>query len=110
MNFPTNITVSCQSERSQSQNKETALKILKNKLFQLQQQQQLEKIEEVRGEVLQAAWGNQIVSYVLHPYKLVKDHLTKWESKDPDSVLDGGLDDLIIAYLKWKKGNTPSST
>jgi peptide chain release factor 2 len=97
---PTNIVVAIQNERSQLQNKETAMTILRSKLAQLQQEQHLESIAELRGPNEQAAWGNQIRSYVLHPYKQVKDLRTRLESTDPEAVLDGSLDEFITAYLE----------
>jgi peptide chain release factor 2 len=97
---PTGITVTCQNERSQKQNKETALKILRAKLLQLELEKQQKEKQQIRGEYHEAAWGNQIRSYVLHPYKLVKDHRTKFESKDPDAVLGGDLKPFIEAELK----------
>ncbi|TXG76708.1 peptide chain release factor 2 [Patescibacteria group bacterium] len=97
---PTGIVVAIQNERSQLQNKETAMTILRSKLAQLQHEQHLESVAELKGPNEQAAWGNQIRSYVLHPYKQVKDLRTKLESTDPDAVLDGGLDDFITAYLE----------
>ena len=98
--LPTNIVVAIQNERSQLQNKETAMTILRSKLAQLQQEQHLENVAELKGPNEQAAWGNQIRSYVLHPYKQVKDLRTRHESSDPDAVLDGDLDDFIAAYLE----------
>lgn len=98
--LPTNIVVAIQNERSQLQNKETALTILRSKLAQLQIEQHAEKISELKGPNEQAAWGNQIRSYVLHPYKMVKDLRTKHESSDPDLVLDGNLDPFIDSYLE----------
>lgn len=98
--LPTGIVVAIQNERSQLQNKETALTILRSKLAQLQLEQHAEKLSELKGPNEQAAWGNQIRSYVLHPYKLVKDLRTRHESSDPDAVLDGALDDFIDAYLE----------
>jgi peptide chain release factor 2 len=103
VHLPTKITVSCQNERSQLQNRETALKILKIKLHQLELKKQQEQKQELRGEFQSAEWGSQIRSYVLHPYKMVKDHRTKFEVKDPDAVLDGELEDFIDAYLKKLK-------
>ena len=97
--LPTNIVVTIQNERSQLQNKETALTILRSRLAQLQLEQHAEKIGELKGPSEQAAWGNQIRSYVLHPYKQVKDLRTRYESSDPDAVLDGDLDPFINAYL-----------
>lgn len=98
--LPTSIVVAIQNERSQLQNKETAMTILRSKLAQLQQEQHLENVAELKGPNEQAAWGNQIRNYVLHPYKQVKDLRTKLESTDPDSVLDGNLNDFITAYLE----------
>jgi peptide chain release factor 2 len=98
--LPTNITVTIQNERSQLQNKETALTILRSKLVQLQLEQHKEKIDELKGPNEQAAWGNQIRNYVLHPYNMVKDLRTKFETSDTQSVLDGEIDSFIEAYLK----------
>lgn len=98
---PTNISVAIQNERSQIQNKQTALTILRSKLVQLQLEQHAEKISELKGPNQSAEWGNQIRNYVLHPYKQVKDLRTKYETSDPDSVLDGNLDNLINAYLEY---------
>jgi len=100
--LPTGIVVRCQNERSQLQNKQTALKILKAKLVQVQAQAKGETLDKIRGEVLAAAWGNQIRSYVLQPYKQVKDHRTAYTSSDPDGVLDGNLDDFVESYLRWQ--------
>lgn len=100
--LPTKITVTCQNERSQAQNKQTALKILKSKLILAKLQEQQKEKDQVRGEVLAAEWGNQIRSYVLQPYKMVKDHRTNFESKEPEEVLDGKLDDFIRAYHESK--------
>lgn len=98
--LPTNIVVAIQNERSQLQNKETAMTILRSRLAQLQLEQHAEKISELKGPNEQAAWGNQIRSYVLHPYKQVKDLRTRHETSDPDAVLDGKLNDFIDAYLE----------
>jgi peptide chain release factor 2 len=98
--IPTNIVVAIQNERSQLQNKETAMTILRSKLAQLQLEQHQENIRELKGPNEQAAWGNQIRSYVLHPYKQVKDLRTGYTSTDPDDVLDGKLNDFIEAYLE----------
>jgi len=97
---PTKISVSCQNERSQQQNKETALKILKSKLHKRYLEQQHQEKQQLRGEYQSAEWGNQARSYVLHPYKMVKDHRTKFETSDVDSVLDGKLDQLVESYLR----------
>lgn len=101
---PTSIVVAIQNERSQLQNKETALKILRGKLAQLQLEQHAEKISELKGPDVQAAWGNQIRNYVLHPYTLVKDSRTKYETNDAQSVLDGQIGDFIEAYLQQSVG------
>lgn len=93
--IPTNIVVSIQNEKSQIQNKETAMKILRSKLAQLQMEQHAEKISELKGPNQEAAWGNQIRNYVLHPYTLVKDTRTKFEVKDAQKVLDGDLDPFL---------------
>lgn len=103
--LPTNIVVAIQNERSQLQNRETAMTIVRSRLAQLQLEQHAEKISELKGPNEQAAWGNQIRSYVLHPYKQVKDLRTRYETSDPDDVLDGNLDPLIDAYLEFDIGN-----
>lgn len=98
--IPTGLTVAIQNERSQIQNKETALTVLRSRLAQLQTEQHAQKLGELKGPNQSAEWGNQIRSYVLHPYKQVKDLRTKYETSDPDKVLDGDLDPLINAYLE----------
>jgi peptide chain release factor 2 len=103
--LPTGIVVACQNERSQYQNREFAMKILMAKLLEQQIEQKAEEIARLKGEHISAEWGNQIRSYVLHPYKLVKDHRTGYEITDPDRVLDGGLEDLIHAYLMYTVGD-----
>lgn len=97
---PTGISVACQNERSQQQNKETALKILKSKVYQYYQAEREEEKQALRGEFKEAAWGNQIRSYVLQPYKLVKDHRTGFETQNVETVLDGGLEEFVGAYLR----------
>ena len=99
--LPTGIVVQCQNERSQFQNKDKAMQMLKAKLNMLKQEANAEKLSDIRGEVKDIAWGNQIRSYVLQPYKLVKDLRTNQEVANADAVLDGGLDPFINAYLKW---------
>lgn len=99
--MPTGIVVAIQNERSQLQNKETAMTILRSKLAQLQIDQHKEKISELKGPNEQAAWGNQIRSYVLHPYSMVKDLRTRHETNDTGGVLDGKIDDFINAYLEY---------
>lgn len=100
--IPTGIVVKCQNERSQHQNKETALTYLKAKLAALSEAKAEEEKKRIRGEYSSAEWGNQIRSYVLQPYKLVKDHRTEYEEHDPESVLDGKLDGFVENYLRWK--------
>jgi peptide chain release factor 2 len=97
---PTGIVVACQVERYQARNKEIALKLLKAKLFARAEEERRKEKAQLRGEYLTPGWGNQIRSYVLHPYKQVKDLRTGFESKKPDAVLDGELDDFIEAELK----------
>lgn len=101
--LPTKIVAACQSERSQAQNKERAMKLLFTKLYQKKLKEKEKEKTELRGELTSAEWGNQIRSYVLHPYKMVKDHRTKIESKNPEEVLDGRLDEFIEAELKSQK-------
>jgi peptide chain release factor 2 len=97
---PTGLVVTCQNERSLLQNKENALRVLKARLLVIQQEEQEEKISELRGEYTKAEWGSQIRSYVLHPYQLVKDHRTDYETGNTQSVLDGDIDPFIEAYLR----------
>lgn len=97
--LPTGIVVQCQNERSQHKNKATAMKILKARLYELEMHKRAQKMEEIHKEKKIIAWGSQIRSYVLHPYRLVKDHRTGMERGDADSVLDGDIDDFIEAYL-----------
>jgi peptide chain release factor 2 len=99
--IPTGIVVAIQNERSQLQNRETAMTILRSKLAQLMQEQHLEKLSELKGPNEQAAWGNQIRNYVLHPYTMVKDTRTKHETTDAQAVLDGNLNDFIESYLDY---------
>lgn len=103
VHIPTGITVQCQNERSQLQNKETAMRVLQSKLQTLQEEKEEQERLKLRGEYKSPEWGNQIRNYVLHPYKMVKDVRTKYETKEPDDVLNGDLDPLIEAYLKWQK-------
>jgi peptide chain release factor 2 len=99
--FPTGIVVQCQNERSQHMNKEKAMQMLKAKLLLLREQENREKLDDIRGEVKDNAWGSQIRSYVLQPYKMIKDHRTGEETSNVDAVLDGDIDRFINAYLKW---------
>lgn len=99
--IPTGIVVQCQNERSQFQNKDKAMQMLKAKLYMLQKEANAEKLSDIRGEVKEIGWGNQIRSYVLQPYTMVKDHRTEAETGNVDAVLDGGIDLFINAYLKW---------
>ncbi len=97
--LPTGIVVSCQNERSQLSNRETAMRMLKSRLYHLAQQRQLDRIEDLKGEVFDIAWGSQIRSYVFCPYTMVKDHRTGYETSDVDGVMDGDLDAFINAWL-----------
>ena len=99
--IPTGTVVQCQNERSQHQNKDKAMQMLKAKLYLLKQQEAEEKLSGIRGEVTDIGWGNQIRSYVMQPYTMVKDHRTSEETGNVDAVLDGGIDIFINAYLKW---------
>ncbi len=99
--LPTGIVVQCQNERSQHQNKDKAMQMLKAKLYLLKQQENAEKASGIRGEVKEIGWGNQIRSYVMQPYTMVKDHRTNEESGNVASVMDGNIDPFINAYLKW---------
>ena len=101
--LPTNIVVQCQNERSQHQNKAKAMQMLKAKLFLLKQQENAEKLSDIRGDVKEIGWGSQIRSYVMQPYTMVKDHRTGAETGNVDSVMDGNLDHFISEYLKWRR-------
>lgn len=104
--LPTGLVATCQNERSQYQNKETALKVLQSRILEREIAKRAEEQARLKGEHVAAGWGNQIRSYVLHPYKMVKDHRTSYETSDPTSVLDGELDEFIKAYLKSTIGET----
>ena len=99
--YPTGIVVQCQNERSQHMNKDKAMQMLKAKLYLLKQQENLNKESGIRGEVKEIGWGNQIRSYVMQPYTMVKDHRTNQEVSNVNAVLDGNIDPFINAYLKW---------
>lgn len=100
--IPTNIVVSCQSERSQIQNRDTAMKMLKSKLLNLKEKEHKDKIEDLKGNQMDIAWGSQIRSYVFCPYTMVKDHRTNYEVGNIQGVMDGDLDDFMDAYLKME--------
>ena len=100
--IPTNIVVSCQSERSQIQNRETAMKMLKSKLLDLKEKEQKEKIEDLKGVQKDIAWGSQIRSYVFCPYTMVKDHRTNYEVGNVQAVMNGDIDEFMESYLKMK--------
>lgn len=100
--LPTGVVVQCQNERSQHMNKDKAMQMLRAKLYMLQLEANAEKLSDIRGEVTEIGWGNQIRSYVMQPYTLVKDHRTNTESGNVDAVLDGAIDPFINGYLKWK--------
>ncbi len=103
--LPSGIVVSCQNERSLNQNRQVALKVLRARLYELEEQKRQEELAELKGDHVDAGWGNQIRSYVLHPYQMVKDHRTNCESSNPTSVLDGDLDDFMEAYLRSQVGD-----
>jgi len=102
--LPTGIVASCQSQRSQHRNKEIALRVLQTRLLELERAKEAEERTKLKGEHLTAAWGNQIRSYVLHPYRMVKDHRTGYEISDAEAVLDGELDEFMEAYLRSQLG------
>ena len=97
--LPSGIKVTCQNERSQHQNKEIAMRILTARLVERERQRRAEEMAKIKGEHISPEWGNQIRSYVLHPYRMVKDHRTGWETSDSDAVLDGQIDPFVKAYL-----------
>ncbi len=107
--IPTGTVVQCQNERSQFQNRDKAMQMLRAKLYLLKQEANVEKLSDIRGEVKDIAWGNQIRSYVLQPYKLVKDLRTEVETGNADAVLDGSLDPFINGYLKWINTKDPAA-
>ena len=107
--YPTGIVVQCQNERSQHMNKDKAMQMLKAKLYLLKQEENDAKAAGIRGEVTEIGWGNQIRSYVMQPYTMVKDHRTGVESGNVDAVMDGGLDPFINGYLKWLSLGCPKS-
>jgi peptide chain release factor 2 len=100
--IPSGIVVECQSERSQHNNRETAMKVLRARLFEMQRQEQEKELADFRGEHQDIAWGSQIRSYVFHPYSLIKDHRTNVEIGNVNSVMDGDIDEFIYAYLRWR--------
>lgn len=108
--FPTGIVVQCQNERSQHMNKDKAMQMLKAKLYLLKQQENAQKAAGIRGEVTEIGWGNQIRSYVMQPYTMVKDHRTGTETGNVGNVLDGKIDLLINGYLKWLSLGCPKRT
>lgn len=98
--LPTGIVVQCQNERSQTQNRENAMKVLRSRLYELQLAERKQKIDALRGDYVKAEWGSQIRSYVLHPYQMVKDHRTNYENANTSAVLDGDLDGFMESYLR----------
>ena len=101
VHLPTGIAVRCTQERSQLQNKEKALALLKAKLLIIAEEQRAQEIAEIRGDMVEAAWGNQIRNYVFHPYQMVKDLRTNVETTDVNGVMDGSLDEFVEAYLRF---------
>jgi peptide chain release factor 2 len=104
--LPSGIVVTCQNERSQNQNRENAMRVLRARLLEIKREQQDEELAEMRGEYTKAEWGSQIRSYVLHPYQMVKDHRTNYEVGNAQGVLNGNLDEFIEAYLRSQLGET----
>ena len=105
VHLPTNIVVTCQAERSQIQNRERAMKILKSKLYMLKKQEEEEAVKKEKGEEREIAWGSQIRSYVFQPYQLVKDHRTNYEIGNVQNVMDGNITGFLHEYLILKKNN-----
>ncbi len=103
--LPTGLVVTCQNERSQTQNRENAMRVLRARLLEIKHQQQEEQLAELRGEYTKAEWGSQIRSYVLHPYQMVKDHRTNYETGNTQAVLNGDIDGFIEAFLRSNLGN-----
>ena len=103
IHLATGLVVTCQNERSQTQNRESALKVLRSRLFEIQQQERNEEVSELKGEFKKVEWGSQIRSYVLHPYQMVKDHRSNYETANTQAVLDGHIDGFIEACLKMKQ-------
>ena len=108
VHIPTGIIVQCQNEKSQVQNKQSAMKVLMSRLQQRKEDEEEAERLKLRGEYKSPEWGNQIINYVLHPYKMVKDVRSRYETTEPGDVLDGELDELIEAYLRWFKSNSLS--
>lgn len=104
--IPTGVVVTCQNERSQTQNKENAMKVLRARLLDLMKQEQAKELAEIKGDHIKAEWGSQIRSYVLHPYQMVKDHRTGYEEGNANAVIDGHIDLFIESYLRSKIGET----
>lgn len=104
--LPSGLVVTCQNERSQTQNKANAMRVLRARLLDLKQKEKVEELEQIKGDHIAAEWGSQIRSYVLHPYQMVKDHRTNYETGNTDDVLDGDIDAFIEAYLRESIGQT----
>ena len=104
IHIPTGVVVSCQTERSQHQNREYAMRMLRSKLVEIKERQHLEKMEDIKGEQMKIEWGSQIRSYVFMPYTLAKDHRTGFENGNITAVMDGDIDGFINAYLTQKAG------
>ena len=103
--LPTGIVVSCQNERSQHQNRATCMKVLKGRLYELEKQKQKEKLDDLESSKKEIGWGSQIRSYVFHPYRMIKDHRTSFETGNVDPVMDGDLSEFIKSYLLYSSNN-----
>jgi len=108
--IPTGTVVTCQNERSQSQNRQSAMRVLRGKLYDMELQKREEKMERLKGKHVEMGWGNQIRSYVLQPYQMVKDLRTDYEVGNPQTVLDGNLDGFMEAWLKARVGESENSS
>ena len=107
--MPSGIVVTCQNERSQTQNRETAMKILRARLLERREVERAEEHQALKGEHVAAGWGNAIRSYVLHPYNLVKDTRSGYETSNTQAVLNGEIDGFVNAYLRWRMGDAPAA-
>lgn len=106
--IPTGVSVRCQESRTQLSNRRRAVDLLKEKLLAIQEEQRVQNLKDIRGDLVEASWGQQVRNYVFHPYKLVKDLRTDVETSNVQEVMDGNIDDFSAAYLRFSKGNRPA--